>query len=77
LTQMGAIGSLMTGNFKAPAATIIFGPAVVSKMLLNPTTAAWLTQGVKLHPASEAAGGLMSRLIGAANKFSRKPTNEE
>lgn len=65
LTQAGAMGALFTGNLELPAATIIIGPAVVSKMLLNPRVAELLTTGLTLPARAPEAAGVMTRLIAA------------
>ena len=77
LTQVGALGALMTGNFEAPAATILIGPAVLSKLLLNPRSARWLTQGVQMpfptnQQQAEAVTGLIVRLLSAAARVQHK-----
>jgi hypothetical protein len=68
LTQAGALGTLLTGNFALPAATIIIAPAVMSKMMLNPITAKILTQGIEMGQAFPEAAGIMVRLVAAAER---------
>lgn len=69
LTQAGAIGAILTGNMELPAATIVFGPAILSKMLLNPRICHILTKGVNLPVHSPEAGGLMARLVAASHRI--------
>jgi len=70
LTQAGALGAVLTGNLEIPAATIIFGPAVLSKMLLNPTVCKTLTTGLTLPAKSPQAAGILARLIAASHEIS-------
>jgi hypothetical protein len=76
LTQMGALGAILTGNLELPAATVIFGPALLSRMLLHPQTAKLLTQGVTLPAKSREAAGLMARLVAASHRISKETDDE-
>jgi hypothetical protein len=69
LSQAGAIGMLATGNFELPAATIVLGPAVLSRMLLNPTAVKLLTTGIKTPAGSKTAAGTMARLTAMAARI--------
>jgi hypothetical protein len=76
LTQAGAVGALATGNFTLPAATVILGPPVLSKLMLNPTTARLLTEGISLPASSKTAAGVMSRLVAAAERIHQRTTGD-
>jgi hypothetical protein len=75
LMQAGAIGSigvgLTTGNTGATAsgATILIGPKVLAKMLLNPTAAKWLTAGFSIPAGSKAAMTVGSKIAATAAKI--------
>ena len=66
LTQAGAFGAILTQGLSIPATTIILGPAILSKMMLNPTAARLLTQGLKMSPYAPEAAGIMTRLMAAS-----------
>lgn len=70
LSQAGAMGAILTGNLKLPAATIIFGPALVSRMMLNPRVGKLLTTGMTLPARSPEAAGIIARLAAAAHRIS-------
>ena len=72
LGQFGALISLGAGKFQAQAAAILFGPPVIAKMLLNPTMAKLLTQGVQLPANSPQAAGLITRLIAASIRIQQE-----
>lgn len=76
LTQAGAMASLVTGNMTGPSMAIIMGPPVLSKLMLNPTTARILTEGISLPANSAAAAGVMSRLAAAVERIHRQTTGE-
>ena len=76
LTQAGAVGSIVTGKLERIAATIIFAPPIVSRMMVNPKTAAWLTKGVSIPPGSEVAAGLLTRLMAASERIRRNMEEE-
>lgn len=76
LTQAGAVGALATGNFTLPAATVILGPPILSKIMLNPTTSRLLTEGVSIPASSKTAAGVMSRLVAAAERIHQRTTGE-
>jgi len=71
LTQAGAMGAIVTGKLEIPAATIVFGPAVLSKLLLRPSTSRFLTEGLTLPASAEAAGGILARLTRAAHDITQ------
>ena len=66
LTQAGALGSLATGKMALPATTIIIGPAILSRMMLNPKVAKLLTEGVSMPAGSAQAASLLARIVAAA-----------
>ena len=76
LTQAGAMGAVLTGRGNLPAATIILGPAVVSKMLLDPRVGKLLTRGLTLPAHSAEAAGILARLSAASYRISH-PKKEE
>lgn len=76
LTQAGAVGALVTGNFTLPAATVILGPPILSKIMLNPTTSRLLTEGVSIPASSKTAAGVMSRLVAAAERIHQRTQGE-
>jgi len=77
LTQAGALGTILTGNLALPAATIIIAPAILSKMMLNPTMAKLLTAGLTLPAKAPQAAGIMSRLAAAAWRVNQGKENGE
>jgi len=85
LAQGGALATLGGGavfdtsdSVKGSAAAILFGPMIVSRMLVNPSITRWLTKGLQMSPESPEVFGLLSRLVGAAHriKLDMKPTEE-
>lgn len=77
LTQAGAMGAVLTGNMELPAATVIFGPAILSKMMLNPKVNVLLTKGLTLPAKSPEAGGILARLIAASHSISTYEAKEK
>jgi len=77
LTQAGALGAVLTGNLEIPAATIIFGPAVLSKMLLNPTICKVLTTGLSIPAKSPQAAGILARLVAASHEVANYDEKKE
>lgn len=69
LSQAGAVGVMASGTLELPAATIIFGPALLSRMMLSPPVAKWLTKGITMPANSEVAAGILTRLMAAANRI--------
>lgn len=69
LSQGGAIGSLAMGQFEVPAATLLLGPVVLSKAMLSPPIAKWLTTGVTMPANSQYASGVLARLIGSTGEL--------
>uniref|UniRef100_A0A6M3IKM9 Uncharacterized protein n=1 Tax=viral metagenome TaxID=1070528 RepID=A0A6M3IKM9_9ZZZZ len=53
---------IITGS----SAVILFGPIVLSKMMLNPMAVKWLTKGIKTPVRSPEVLGILSRLTGFA-----------
>ena len=76
LTQAGAVGALATGNATLPAATIILGPPLLSKLMLNPTTSRLLTTGIQTPASGKVAAGVMSRLVAAAERIHQRTQGE-
>jgi len=77
LTQAGAMGAVLTGRGSLPAATIILGPAVVSKMLLDLRIGKLLTRGLTLPAHSAEAAGILSRLSAASYRITHTKEEEE
>lgn len=69
LSQAGALMMLARGQLKVPAATILIGPAVLSKMMLNPVTCRMLTAGVQLPAHSPQAAGVLARIVAASARI--------
>jgi hypothetical protein len=69
LSQAGMVGTLATAGLTPLAATVIIGPSVLSKMMLNPVAAKWLTQGFQLPANSVEAGGVLVRLLNEVGKY--------
>lgn len=70
-TQIGAMASIPVKGMTAPAATVLFGPPVVTALLLNPRSAKMLTRGISLPAHSAEAGGLISRITAAAYRYEK------
>lgn len=69
LAQGTAVGRiLLAGAIEPATATVILGPPLLSKMLLNPKTAKLLTKGISTPAGSEAAAGLLSRIVAASER---------
>lgn len=76
LTQAGAIMNLVSNiveGVEKETATIILGPAVIAKLMTNPTTAKWLIQGIQTPLISPTAGSIVGRLANAAVPPSKRP----
>ena len=58
------------------AGAIIFGPVVLSRMLVKPSIAKYLTQGFKIPANSPEAVGIMVRLINGARNIKKEISNE-
>ena len=71
LTQAGALASLASGKMALPATTIIIGPAILSRMLMNPAVAKLLVEGVSMPAGSAQAASLMARIIAAQHKMEK------
>ena len=69
LTQAGAAGTFMKLGFEGEAASVLFGPAVLAKMMKNPVTVRWLTKGLKLPERSPEVVGITARLMAEARKI--------
>lgn len=65
LSQAGAAFGLFSGLFTAPSAAILFGPAVVSKILTDPKYIKFIKKGFRLNPGSPEAYTNAAQLIGA------------
>jgi len=82
LTQAGAVVGLALGKMPSEAGVILLGPAVISKLILNPKTARLLTEGIKLHASSPKVIGITTRLLAAAGRIKSEleestPANKE
>ena len=77
LSQAGAVAALATGGLTTGAATLLFGPALLSRIMLNPTGAKLLTRGVQLPANSNLVSGLAARLLAVAVKESRTMAQDE
>jgi hypothetical protein len=76
LAQGTAVGRiLLSGAIEPTTAAVILGPPLLSKMLLNPKTAKLLTKGISTPAGSEAAAGLLSRIVAASERV-RDRTDE-
>jgi hypothetical protein len=76
LAQGTAVGRiLLAGAIEPTTATVILGPPLLSKMMLNPQTAKLLTKGISTPAGSEAAAGLLSRIVAASERV-RDRTDE-
>ena len=65
LTQAGAAGTMMGMGNTPAAGAILVSPAVLSRVLLNPTTVQLLTTGYTLPASAPMYGGMVSRTMGA------------
>jgi hypothetical protein len=70
LTVLGLAGERTGGQ--AAAGAILFGPAVLSRMFVNPMAAKWLSTGLKLPKHSGYAISLSLRLSRLANKIEQE-----
>lgn len=73
LLQVGAAGTVFQLNENkkegaAQASAIIFGPAVMAKMLTSPSFARWLSIGYKAPPGSKQAAEAITRLTALINE---------
>ena len=72
LAQGTAVGRiLINGVIEPTTAAVILVPPLLAKMMLNPTTAKLLTQGIGTPAGSEAAAGLLSRIVAASERVRR------
>lgn len=77
LAQGGALGMMATNQeIDSTAAAVIFGPALISKMMLNPGTARLLTTGIATPAYSKNAAGVMARLVAASERIRRRGDEE-
>jgi hypothetical protein len=67
---------VVSGAIEPATAAIILGPALLSKMMLNPTTAKLLTSGISTPANSAAAAGILSRIVAASERV-RQNTGEQ
>ena len=72
LAQGGAMANVVMKGASVPAVTVLLGPVVPGKMMTNPTAAKILTEGIQMPANSEAAAGLMSRLIAAGVRVQQR-----
>jgi len=58
------------GDRETSAATyaFVFGPAVLTLMMLNPVSARWMAKGIRTKAISPEAGGVAARLVGFAQR---------
>lgn len=68
MSQAGMAGTLFTQGLELPAATVIFGPAIVGRLMLQPHIVRLLTTGVQMPASSPAAAGLLARVIAASER---------
>jgi hypothetical protein len=75
LGQAGAAGYILTHPTEGPmtrqgaaAYTIIFGPAVLARVLTNPTALRWMTQGLEAGAGTPAFSRLVGQAIATASK---------
>jgi hypothetical protein len=77
LAQGTAVGRiLLAGAIEPATATVILGPPLLSKMMLNPKTAKLLTEGISTPAGSEAAAGLLSRIVAASERVKESTRGE-
>lgn len=77
LAQGTAVGRiLLAGSIEPATATVILGPPLLSKMMLNPKTAKLLTEGISTPAGSEAAAGLLSRIVAASERVKERTRGE-
>lgn len=62
LTQAGAAAGLMSQGFDRTAGAILFGPALLAQVMLDPRGVKLLQEGIKLPANSPAVGGFVARL---------------
>lgn len=77
LTQGGAIAGFATGVAVPEAGAILLSPLAISKILLNPVTARYLTQGFKIPPSSPQAMGIIARLLAAQRSIQNEVDKEQ
>ncbi len=68
LTQAGAIGTIAMGKAKPLSTVIIIGPAVLSKMMINPTMNKMLIEGMKMPVGSREAAAMLTRITASYTK---------
>jgi hypothetical protein len=73
LSQAGIIGGLAFGAFPPGTAAVLFGPAVLGRIMTNPTALKWLTVGLQAKEGSQLAARAGSQLL----TFMLTPTDEE
>jgi len=69
LTQAGAIAGLLDERSRPISLVILGGPAVLSRIMTNPTGAKWLIQGAKLPAKSPQVSAIIAKLSDLAIKI--------
>jgi len=76
LAQPGAVVGLATG-FEALSTSILIGPALMSKAMLNPKLSKLLTEGLHAPAGSEKLSGIMARLTAAMINITMKTKEDK
>ena len=83
LTQAGAVVEIGTGLFtgqpgiRKGSGAILFGPAILGRMLSNPTATKWLSEGLLLPANTPQGAALAARLIGLATGAAKQKPKDE
>lgn len=78
IVTVAAAGAGIVGSEAAiGAGAILFGPVILSRMLVKPSIARYLTQGFKIPANSPEAVGIMVRLINGARNIKKEMSNEQ
>lgn len=76
VVTVAAAGAMGEPEIAAGAGAILFGPVVLSRMLVNPSMAKYLTRGFNIPARSPEAVGIMVRLINGARNIKKEISNE-
>ena len=77
LAQGGALGGMLNEHTRGVSTAILFGPTILTRMLLNPKMAKLLTTGISTPAVSKEAAGLLTRLTAAATRIKMEMDKEQ